>query len=429
MIRAGAEARRDRSRRGRPAARRRELRRSRRPTLPCSSSRAGRRGYARRSRGARDAGRARRRRRHADARSCSGLAPIPGRARHDRGGAQHLPRGEPRRRPGDAHHAGALAHPARQEGAGALQRSSPAATIISSPSSRNAAGEFVASKSPAIGEEIANAALGDNDRASTSSVYASVYYAGLLQDVPVGRHHEGDEDPRVADGFPAAPAPRRCGRVLLRHEGRRRSPKLRPASSSYTSITSGGETYRFYRFRTPDGVVDYYDEKGNNSKQFLMRRPVRGDVRLASGFGMRFHPLLERAAHAHRRRLGDVARHADPRRRHRRHRGGWTQGPVRQLRPHPPPQRLSHRLRPHAALPQGRAGRRQGAAGRDHRLRRRHRPRVRPAPALRGADQLALRRSAGDPGAARARAAAARSSPSSRRSARASTTCATSRRS
>ena len=59
--------------------------------------------------------------------------------------------------------------------------SSPTATTISSPSTRNAAGEFVASKSPAIGEEIANAALDDNDKASTSSVYASVYYAGLLQ--------------------------------------------------------------------------------------------------------------------------------------------------------------------------------------------------------------------------------------------------------
>ena len=49
---------------------------------------------------------------------------------------------------------------------------------------RNAAGEFVASKSSAIGEEIANAALDTNDKASTSSVYASVYYAGLLQHVP-----------------------------------------------------------------------------------------------------------------------------------------------------------------------------------------------------------------------------------------------------
>ncbi|MGE0856892.1 MAG: M23 family metallopeptidase, partial [Hyphomicrobiaceae bacterium] len=52
-------------------------------------------------------------------------------------------------------------------------------------------------------------------------------------------------------------------------------------------------------FRSPDGIVDYYDDEGNNSKRFLMRRPVRGgDVRLTSGFGFRFHPLLnERKMH------------------------------------------------------------------------------------------------------------------------------------
>ncbi len=162
---------------------------------------------------------------------------------------------------------------------------------------RNAAGEFVASKSPAIGEEIANAALGDTDKASTSSVYASVYYAGLLQKVPddsimkVMKIHASQTDFRrrlrpgdsVEFFFDMKDDPR---------------PDSPPGELLYTSITSGGETYRFYRFRTPDGLVDYYDEKGNNSKQFLMRRPVRGDVRLASGFGMRFHPLLnERRMH------------------------------------------------------------------------------------------------------------------------------------
>jgi murein DD-endopeptidase MepM/ murein hydrolase activator NlpD len=61
----------------------------------------------------------------------------------------------------------------------------------------------------------------------------------------------------------------------------------------YTAVNSGGSVFRFYRFRTPDGVIDYYDDEGNNSKKFLMRKPVRGnDVRLVSGFGMRMHPLL-----------------------------------------------------------------------------------------------------------------------------------------
>ena len=61
-----------------------------------------------------------------------------------------------------------------------------------------------------------------------------------------------------------------------------------------TAVTSAGETHKFYRFRTPDGVVDYYDEEGNTSRKFLMRRPVRGeDVRITSGFGVRRHPILQ----------------------------------------------------------------------------------------------------------------------------------------
>lgn len=60
-----------------------------------------------------------------------------------------------------------------------------------------------------------------------------------------------------------------------------------------TVLTIGGQRYRLYRFRTPDGEVDYYDEQGNNAKKFLMRQPVRGDsVRFTSGYGNRRHPLL-----------------------------------------------------------------------------------------------------------------------------------------
>ena len=61
----------------------------------------------------------------------------------------------------------------------------------------------------------------------------------------------------------------------------------------YTSITAGGEKQRFWRYRTRDGIIDYYDANGENSKKFLMRKPVRGNsVRLTSGFGFRRHPVL-----------------------------------------------------------------------------------------------------------------------------------------
>jgi murein DD-endopeptidase MepM/ murein hydrolase activator NlpD len=61
----------------------------------------------------------------------------------------------------------------------------------------------------------------------------------------------------------------------------------------YTAMTVGGDTRRFYRFRTPDDAVDYYDEHGNSAKKFLMRNPVKGG-RYTSGFGNRRHPLLRR---------------------------------------------------------------------------------------------------------------------------------------
>ena len=57
-------------------------------------------------------------------------------------------------------------------------------------------------------------------------------------------------------------------------------------------MTSGGETHKFYRFRTSDGGTDFYDAEGSTSRKFLVRRPVRGEnVRLTSGFGLRRHPL------------------------------------------------------------------------------------------------------------------------------------------
>ena len=59
----------------------------------------------------------------------------------------------------------------------------------------------------------------------------------------------------------------------------------------YTSMTIDGHTRSFWRFRTPDGLVDFYDEKGNSAKKFLMRNPVKGG-RYTSGFGPRIHPLL-----------------------------------------------------------------------------------------------------------------------------------------
>jgi len=60
----------------------------------------------------------------------------------------------------------------------------------------------------------------------------------------------------------------------------------------YASLTVGGETKKYYRFRTPDdSIVDYYDEGGKSAKKFLVRKPVSSAI-MRSGFGARRHPIL-----------------------------------------------------------------------------------------------------------------------------------------
>ena len=60
----------------------------------------------------------------------------------------------------------------------------------------------------------------------------------------------------------------------------------------FASITTRSETYKYYRFQTPDdALVDYYDENGRSTRKFLVRKPIAlGETR--SGFGMRRHPIL-----------------------------------------------------------------------------------------------------------------------------------------
>jgi murein DD-endopeptidase MepM/ murein hydrolase activator NlpD len=59
----------------------------------------------------------------------------------------------------------------------------------------------------------------------------------------------------------------------------------------YVAATFGGTTRNFYRFRSGDGAVDYFDGEGRSAKQFLLRTPVpTGQFR--SGFGARKHPIL-----------------------------------------------------------------------------------------------------------------------------------------
>jgi murein DD-endopeptidase MepM/ murein hydrolase activator NlpD len=59
----------------------------------------------------------------------------------------------------------------------------------------------------------------------------------------------------------------------------------------YASLDLGGREVTFYRHVSPDGVVGYYNAKGESVKKALLKTPING-ARVTSGFGMRIHPLL-----------------------------------------------------------------------------------------------------------------------------------------
>jgi murein DD-endopeptidase MepM/ murein hydrolase activator NlpD len=157
---------------------------------------------------------------------------------------------------------------------------------------RKADGDFTASASP-IDERIVRAAVGPADKVSAASLYASFYTASLAQGLSqetiqqVLKIHASEADFRrrvqgadISELF-----------FDVKEEGKGADGALGDLLA--TSLMSGGETQRYYRFRSADGLVDYYDEYGNNSRKFLMRRPVRGEgIRLADRFGWRRHPLL-----------------------------------------------------------------------------------------------------------------------------------------
>jgi murein DD-endopeptidase MepM/ murein hydrolase activator NlpD len=157
---------------------------------------------------------------------------------------------------------------------------------------RNAAGEFMASAAP-LTDRGSQAALGNDDQAAAQSLYTSFYHAALSHGLPhdlinqIMRIHAYETDFRRRV--------RGADQVEWFFEAREDDKGLDTSLGDLlmTAITTGGETFRFYRFRSQDGTVDFYDENGDTSRKFLMRRPVRGEgLRLSSGFGMRRHPIL-----------------------------------------------------------------------------------------------------------------------------------------
>ncbi len=156
--------------------------------------------------------------------------------------------------------------------------------------SRSRNGDFEASKD--AGDAVASAAEEKREQSQRASLYESFYQAAVSQSIPADsilkllRVHSYDIDFKqkakpgdVFEAFfdvPDGDDEREITGEIL-----------------YTSMTVDGQTRSFYRFRTPDDVVDYYDLNGNSAKKFLMRNPVKGG-RFTSAFGNRKHPILNR---------------------------------------------------------------------------------------------------------------------------------------
>jgi len=151
---------------------------------------------------------------------------------------------------------------------------------------RSSEGGYVQSDKPVQPESDS-----DENTGERASVYLSTYRASKAQSLPddfitkVLKIHSYDVDfkqkVRAGDSFEL------FYEIIQDDAGNEK-----PGELLYAALNIGGETHGYYRFRTPDGVVDYYDDKGSNSKKFLMRTPVRA-ARLTSGFGYRRHPVLK----------------------------------------------------------------------------------------------------------------------------------------
>ncbi len=59
----------------------------------------------------------------------------------------------------------------------------------------------------------------------------------------------------------------------------------------FAALTLRGTRLPVYRFKDDDGVVDFYNDKGESVRRLLMRTPIDG-ARLSSNFGPRRHPIL-----------------------------------------------------------------------------------------------------------------------------------------
>ena len=131
----------------------------------------------------------------------------------------------------------------------------------------------------------------DDDDGKGVRLYQSIYETGLRNHVPRPaidkfiRIYSYDVD------FQRKVQPGDSFEILYAGEDENPSDNSK-ANVWFASLTTGGETKKFYRYQTTDdNLVDFYDESGKSAKKFLVRKPV-AEGNMTSGFGGRNHPLL-----------------------------------------------------------------------------------------------------------------------------------------
>jgi murein DD-endopeptidase MepM/ murein hydrolase activator NlpD len=70
------------------------------------------------------------------------------------------------------------------------------------------------------------------------------------------------------------------------------SPETGDQELLYVSLKLGNTVRELFRYRTEDGVIDFYNPDGETGKQFLLRRPLEGGGTLRSRYGYRRHPVF-----------------------------------------------------------------------------------------------------------------------------------------
>ena len=130
----------------------------------------------------------------------------------------------------------------------------------------------------------------DDSGSERATLYSSIYSSSLAQDLEpdvintalrvLSYDVDYKQKVRPGDGF-----------ELFFDVKRAEDGAETPGELLYVAMTAANEPLKYYRFRTPDGAVDFYNSRGSNSRKFLMRSPIKSG-RFTSGFGYRRHPLL-----------------------------------------------------------------------------------------------------------------------------------------